>query len=217
LRSLRSQAEGSGAPASTAEAVAKEVEAAQEEGPSMMEQMMQEAAEAKKAEDAKRVKEERKKAKKGFGGALKGGFFNKPAKSKKKKAPAAAPEKKVEKKKEEEEVFELNADGEMIPTITKRDEKKLGGIHDEVQSAMSGEASGLLREEKKWNNDTLMERIQKSPRLRMGLANPKFTQAIEDMRKDPVAAQKKYKGDKAVEGESNERGMGRTAERSHAH
>jgi len=108
----------------------------------------------------------------------------------------------VEPRPAEEEVFELSPDGEMIPTLTKNNTKPSSSplVLDDVQAAMMGEgASGLLREEKKWNNDGLMERIKNSPRMQAGLSNPRYLQAIEDMKKDPAAAQAKYKGQKDIE------------------
>ena len=39
----------------------------------------------------------------------------------------------------------------------------------------------------------------KNPRLAMGMSNPMFLQAIEDMKADPEGAKRKYKGRKEIE------------------
>jgi hypothetical protein len=175
----------------------------EKEGPTLMEELMAEAEAEKKKAMAAKKKDEAKKAK-AFGGGLKGGFFNSAGKKKggkKKAADAVGKEAKKEAKKEDT-VYELNADGEMvesIPTLSKSNTQpsKNPLILDDVQAAMSS-ADGLMREEKKWNNDTLMERIQKNPRLRLGLSNPKYLSAIEEMKADPIRAKKKYEKDKGV-------------------
>ncbi|GMH73967.1 hypothetical protein TrST_g6642 [Triparma strigata] len=163
-------------------------------GPTLMERMMADAAIAKKAEDEKKAKIERKKAKK-FGGGLKGGFFDKP-KGKEKKDKKKVEEKKAEP--EPEPVYELSPEGEMIPTITKKEPEKSSLVFDEVQQSMQ---QNILNPDakKEWATDSLFEKISKNPRLQIGLQNPRFMQAIEDMKTNPEMAQKKYKGQKDIE------------------
>ena len=174
-------------------------EVAEEGGPSLMEEMMKEAEEERKKKKEEERKKTAKRAKK-FGGGLKGGFFDKPKKGKKKKKAA---EKKEEKKAEkEEEVFELSPDGEIIPTITKNATKPSRNplVFDDVQKALGSDPAGMLDKNKEqWATQSLTDKIMKNPRLAMGMSNPMFLQAIEDMKADPEGAKRKYKGRKEIE------------------
>ena len=108
----------------------KDGDAAEDEGPSLMEQMMAEAEDDRKQKEAVARKEEQKRLKK-FGGGLKGGFFSKPKGKGKGKVKGkgngkgkGAKDSKAgggEAKGKEDVVYELGADGEMIPTITKKE------------------------------------------------------------------------------------------------
>ena len=64
---------------------------------------------------------------------MKGGFFDKP-KGKEKKDKKKVEEKKAEP--EPEPVYELSPEGEMIPTITKKDPENSSLVFDEVQQSM---------------------------------------------------------------------------------
>ncbi|GMI41815.1 hypothetical protein TrCOL_g3710 [Triparma columacea] len=174
-----------------------------QEGPSLMEEMMKEAEEERKKKMEIERRKEAKRAKK-FGGGLKGGFFGsskKKTNGSKKKKPAAAATNKP-KKEEEEEVYELSPSGEMIPTLTanKSGSKKSPLVFDEVQAALGSDPAGLLNKNKsQWATQSLTDKIMKNPRLAIGMSNPRFLQAIDDMKKDPEGAKKKYKGMKEIE------------------
>jgi len=166
------------------------------EGPSLADLMFEEAAKAKKVKDFEDAKVAAKQAKKSMGG-LKGGFFNKSNKgSKKKKTKPMLPKPK------EEPIFELDASGEMvetIPTIRKNNESsnKDSKIFAEVQEAMKKNPMEGL-DKTQWANDNLMQTIAKNPRLAMGLQNPRFAAAIQELQKNPKEAMEKYKSDKAI-------------------
>jgi len=174
----------------------------EKEGPSLMEEMMKEAEEERKKKEEIERKKEAKRAKK-FGGGLKGGFFSKKSgdkKKKKKKEPAVETSEK-KKADEAEEVYELSPTGELIPTITKpKEPKKSSLVFDEVQAALGSDPANLLNQTKdQWATQSLTDKIMKNPRLAMGMSNPRFLQAIADMKRDPEGAKKKYKGVKEIE------------------
>ena len=179
----------------------EEEEEVADEGPSLMEIMMQEAEAAKKKKDEAEAKKKAKEAKKGLGG-LKGGFFNNKSGSKKKKkqkpkAAAAA----------DDDVYELDANGDMvkakkiepIPTISKKQgsDGRDSKVFQEVQDAMKRNPLEKLQEGE-WANETLMQTIAKNPRLAMGLQNPTFSAAIQELQADPKKAMEKYRNNKAI-------------------
>jgi len=181
------------------------------EGPSLMEIMMADAEAAKKVKQEVERRKKAKEAKKSMGG-LKGGFFNSKKKKKKKKASGdeppslAAKDTKATKKKvvEEEDVYELDANGEMvkskspiIPTIKKNDSKTDSKVFAEVQDAMKRNPLEGMKQEK-WANESLMQTIAKNPRLALGLSNPRFSAAIQELQTNPKLAMEKYKNDKPV-------------------
>ena len=45
----------------------------------------------------------------------------------------------------------------------------------------------------------LLERFAKNPKLALGLQNPRFVKAMEELQKDPQAAMDKYKDDEALQ------------------
>lgn len=51
---------------------------------------------------------------------------------------------------------------------------------------------------KEWMTPDFMENMSKNPRLLLALQNPRFTQAIEEMKTNPTAALAKYQNDKDV-------------------
>lgn len=151
---------------------------------SIMEQMVEEATRAKEKKQ-ERLRKERKKKEKSFGTGLKKGFFH------------SNPQKPSVKK-------------ETIPTIRPKAKEATDSSlrFPEVQQALNQmnqlNPKGLLlylfscpsvliqsfRIE--WMTPDFMETISKNPRLLLALQNPRFTQAIEEMKTNPTAALTKY-------------------------
>ena len=70
-----------------------------------------------------------------------------------------------------------------IPTIKKNsgsDSNKDSKVFKEVQEAMKRNPLEKLQEGE-WANETLMQTIAKNPRLAMGLSNPRFSRAIQEV------------------------------------
>ena len=63
----------------------------------------------------------------------------------------------------------------------------------------SGPAGLLNQNKSEWATESLTKKIMSNPRLAIGMTNPKFMRAIEDMKENPEMAMKKYKGQKEIE------------------
>jgi hypothetical protein len=126
-------------------------------------------------EELKVLAEERKVAEKGtdkkFATGLKKGFFDSKPKPKR-KVPAEA----------------------KIPLIKPKNPGTTGLEIPEVQAAMQY----TLEQTDEWLTPDLMTKMGDHPALLAGFQNPRFIQAIEEMRKDPAAAQRKYAGDMEI-------------------
>ncbi|GMH54556.1 hypothetical protein TrRE_jg13192, partial [Triparma retinervis] len=176
------------------------------EGPSLMEEMMREAEEERKKKEQIERKKEAKRAKK-FGGGLKGGFFGaKKKKGSKKKPPSSSSSSSSTSKNtspSSSEVYELSPTGDMIPTLTSRPPSSKSSdplVLDEVQRALGSDPASMLNQSaSQWATPSLTSKIMSNPRLAMGMSNPRFLQAIEDMKRDPEGAKRKYKGKKEIE------------------
>lgn len=118
----------------------------------------------------------------GFGGMQKGFLFGGGPKKAKKPANKMSSEKVVTKKKPDAD----DEDFILRPSVQKEDELKM----PEVQAAMRDTS---------WINDDLLDNIQHDRDLMEKLANPKYSEALERMKKDPKAATEYYKDDKDVQ------------------
>ena len=65
----------------------------------------------------------------------------------------------------------------------------------EVQAAMKN----TLNNQKEWMTPDLLRRFASNPKLALGLQNPRFVKAMEELQKDPEAAMAKYKDDAALQ------------------
>ena len=139
---------------------------------------------------------------------MKKGFFN-TAPQKKKKAKKSASQDRT--KATEAVDFEITTE-----SAKKLDEKakddipflraKKGNSNDpanplnnlripEVQAAMKN----TLNNQKEWMTPDLLRRFASNPKLALGLQNPRFVKAMEELQKDPEAAMAKYKDDAALQ------------------
>ena len=173
----------------------------------LMQNMIDEATVARKKKEEKKARL-RKKADKSFGKGLKKGFFNTAPKKKRKAKKRAA---KDRTKATEAVDFEITTE-----SAKKLDEKakeempflraKKGNANDpanplnnlripEVQAAMKN----TLNNKKEWMTPDLLRRFASNPKLALGLQNPRFVKAMEELQKDPEAAMAKYKDDAALQ------------------
>ena len=178
-----------------------------EDDKTLMQNMIDEATVARKKKEEKKARL-RKKADKSFGKGLKKGFFNAVPKKKKKAKKRAA---KDRTKATEAVDFEITTE-----SAKKLDEKakeeipflraKKGNANDpanplsnlripEVQAAMKN----TLNNKKEWMTPDLLRRFASNPKLALGLQNPRFVKAMEELQKDPEAAMAKYKDDAALQ------------------
>ena len=165
----------------------------------VMDEMIEAASVARKKKEKKKAKA-RAKADKTFGKGLKKGFFN------------TQPKKKVTKKKKKKDdesdvAMEITTDAakkldkkaaEEMPYIRKKTstENPLDSLRfPEVQQAMKN----TMENKSQWMTPNLLERFAKNPKLALGLQNPRFVKAMEELQKDPQAAMDKYKDDEALQ------------------
>ncbi len=186
----------------------------QGERKTLMQDMIDEAAKAKKKKDERKAKL-RKKADKSFGKGLKKGFFNN-AKTKKKskkikKTSNGSSNKKDNSKVVDDVAFEINTEGakkldkkaqEEMPFLRAKkansndSSNPLNNLRiPEVQAAMKN----TLNNKKEWMTPDLLRRFATNPKLALGLQNPRFVKAMEELQKDPEAAMAKYKDDAALQ------------------
>ena len=163
-----------------------------DEGPTMMEMMLAAQAEAAKSVNEEKKKEE-KKASKGFGAGFKGGFLNS--------------------KKSSTSKGSKNTAGKDIPTIKASDpyetqRKGLAGksetisqVQKEVQKAMEEQQDPMIKELEKgeWMTPELVKQFSENRVISQGLTDPRCTDAMQLMQKNPGEAKKKYGGDPKVD------------------
>mmetsp|Transcript_18141 Transcript_18141/g.27379 ORF Transcript_18141/g.27379 Transcript_18141/m.27379 type:complete len:382 (-) Transcript_18141:77-1222(-) len=168
----------------------------QEEEPkeesTLMDQLL---ADAQEVEIEKKIalKGEAKRMKKQFGSGLKKGFFT--------TVDSSSSSTKLKKKISQKKKATTN-----VETIsTSRIQKKSG---DSVQSKMTAEVQesmaasdsswNLLLSDPSWLTPDLLDRICANPRLRAGLMNSKYQEALTLLRTDPEKAKKTFEHDKEL-------------------
>ncbi|CAK8672931.1 unnamed protein product [Clavelina lepadiformis] len=117
----------------------------------------------------------------GFGGMRKGFLFGSKTEGKSK-----APKQPVK-----------NLQAEQVYDVIKPKTSPDGSlVFDEVQDAMKG--SNVLQS-KEWITDDFMKNIEGNEKLFKQLSDPKFSQAIDWMKRDPKSAMEYYKNDQDVQ------------------
>jgi len=184
------------------------------DGQSLMEQMMKEALKAREIEEKKMKTKERKNAKTSSFG-FKKGFLSgtsKPLVKKKNqaKAKAAKAGEKVDRKQSDKNrIYELDPHGNMVPETKSRDgvetipkpnpSLQAADSHPlhlkEVQEAMNDNTNSAWNNlsNTEWSSPDLLNRISENPKLIAGMANPKFTAALEALKNDPQEAMKIFR------------------------
>ncbi|TMW67743.1 hypothetical protein Poli38472_007415 [Pythium oligandrum] len=160
---------------------------------SIMDEMM---AIAQQAKATKRKQQEKERNSKAFGSGLKKGFFNAaPKKTSKATASQTTGNQRLD-------VDDTKRRNERLQIVNASDSKKTANqsrddsfVFPEVQAAL--ESMNHLNPNE-WMNEAFFEKISKHPNLLQALQNPRFTQAISDLQKDPKAAMLKYQKDEAV-------------------
>ena len=164
------------------------VEEAEED--SLMDMMMADAT-ANRAERKARAKKEETRMKSSFGDGmkkgLKKGFFDaKPAK----KTAAPKPKPKPEPK-------PAPADGPV--TVTRRDDAASvrTAIKQEVAAGMAASSHPMAAALKggEWVTPDLVQAMARRPALAAGMADPRCQAALEEFKRDPAAASKKFDSD----------------------
>ena len=177
----------------------------EDEGPTLYEEMMQTALQAKEEKKERQKKQEEEAAARAFDrkGFMKGGFLNRPKKKAAKKAvpkAAAAPTTGMSSKPSSSSAT-ASAKNETVTEVranpaAQQDSFRFPEVHESLHSQMSGFERTLSSGE--WVTDGLKERIHQDPEIRAGMSHPRCQQAIQEMQRDPKAAQEKYRRDPVV-------------------
>jgi STI1/HOP, DP domain len=142
---------------------------------------------ASDAPDSKSKKKKKQSRGGGMFGGLSGGFLSGGKRTNKKKTNK---KKKAQQSQSQSQSQKTNSSRVPISVVPNANAQQHNPLQlDEVQQAMGDKPSFNM------TTPDMLEKVQKNERLMKGLANPRFTKAIEEMQKDPAATVAKYADD----------------------